>query len=267
MLKKLLCGFLLISAPLYSTFVQAGSDTIDTIQVCGDGAGWPPYTFFKREDGKKTKEIAGYDVDVLNYIFSKQGIKVTFAMPSWNRCLKLTEAGNPYQIALSASYSKERDTKYLMTRDYYITKPYYFYSRKKYPQGINITGKEDFLQYKVCGLFAYNYAGFNVPFGKIDQGSENFDSVVKKTHAGRCDLFVSRYEIIAGFASIDINYLEGGLGYSPIPGATQDKFYMLISRNYKHANRLKKIIDEGITDMEKSGKLGKILEKYISALK
>jgi len=251
--------FIVVTSPVFAEGLKKG----DTIHVCGDGAGWPPYHFYKRENGKKTKEIIGYDIEVLNSIFKKHGIKVIFNMLPWNRCLELTEGGHHYKIALSAAYSKERDTKFLMTRDYYKISPYYFYSRNKYQKGMDITAKEDFLQYKVCGLFGYAYAGFNLPLIKIDRSAKKFDFVIEKTHKGRCDLFIARYEILAGFAQIGVNYLERDLGYAPIPGATLEKFHMLISRNYKHSNQLKKIIDSGIAEMEKSGKLKEILEKYI----
>tara|TARA_B100000315_G_scaffold132181_1_gene121607 strand:+ start:594 stop:1427 length:834 start_codon:yes stop_codon:yes gene_type:complete len=251
--------FIVVTSPVFAERLKKG----DTIHVCGDGAGWPPYTFFKHEKGEKTKEIIGYDIEVLNSIFKKHGINAIFEMPPWNRCVKLAETGIKYQIALSASYSKERDRKFILTRDYYRISPYYFYSRNKYQKDIDITVKEDFLQYKVCGLYGYNYMGFNLPLMKIDRGAKNFDLVIKKTHKGRCDLFIARYEILVGFDQIGVNYLERDLGYAPIPGATLEKFYMLISRNYKHANQLKKIIDSGIAEMEKSGKLKKIIEMYI----
>ena len=255
--------FMAVTSPVFAEGLKKG----DTIHVCGDGAGWPPYTFFRHEKGEKTKEIIGYDIELLNSIFKKHGIKAIFEMPPWNRCVKLAEMGSKYQIALSAAYSKERDTKYLMTRDYYRISPYYFYSRNKYQKDIDITVKEDFLQYKVCGLYGYNYMGFNLPLMKIDRGAKNFDLVIKKTHKGRCDLFIARYEILVGFAQIGVNYLERDLGYAPIPGAALEKFFMLISRNYKHASLLKKIIDEGITEMEKSGKLKEIFQTYVPTSK
>ncbi|OOE42608.1 substrate-binding periplasmic protein [Salinivibrio kushneri] len=95
-----LAGAALLSSPALAL------DT-SSLKACGDGAGWPPYTF------EKGGQVQGYDVDVLNAIFGKEGVDVSVAMPPWKRCVLQTKAGN-YDIALSASYSEERDKDFIL---------------------------------------------------------------------------------------------------------------------------------------------------------
>lgn len=244
--------------------VQAGKIKSGTIvRTCGDGAGWPPYTYFKRVDGEKTKEIMGYDVDVLNAIGAKHGITFTVSMPPWKRCLQQTQKGKRFQIALSASYSQERDKTYLMTRRYYTTTAHYFYSKKTYPDGLILTNREAFIKYKLCGLYGYNYEGFGISNDQLDQGAMTLPAVIKKTHQGRCDLFFERYEILAGFSTIGEKYLDETLGHAPVPGKIADDFYMLISRKYEHRQNLKKILDAGFIELERTDQLRQILAKHM----
>ncbi len=97
------------------------------------------YHYLKREYGKKTKEAAGYGIDVLNEIFGKHGIKYTISFMPWKRCLMELKRGNKYQMALSGSYTVERDRAYHLV-NWYKTTAYYFYSKKHYPNGLNIKG-------------------------------------------------------------------------------------------------------------------------------
>jgi len=240
--------------------LQAG----DTIHVCGDGAGWPPYHFLKREQDEKTQQVIGYDVDVLKTILDQHDLNLTVDMLPWKRCLQEANMGQRYQIALSSSYSKMRDTIYLMTRHYYEIIPHYFYSKRQYSNGLTLRSNKDLLNYKGCGLLGYNYVGFGVSNEIIDTGALNFPQVIKKTHAGHCDYFLARYEIFLGFASIGEKFPNDPLlGHGKVPGVSPDKFYMLVSRNYVHAKALKDALDTGITELEKAGKLKEILSKYL----
>ena len=264
-MKSIIFG-LTLSCWLIVAFSFAQAEDIKpgtVVRACGDGAGWPPYTYFKRINGQKTEKVIGYDVDVLRMIGEKNGIKFSVAMPPWKRCTKQTRKGKHFQIAVSASYSKERAKKYLMTRYYYTTAAHYFYSRKNKPMGLSIQNTEDLIKFKICGLHGYNYEGFGISNKIVDRGSQTFPAVIKKTHQGKCDLFLEKYEIIAGFTLVGEDYLDKDIGHAPVPGTPPDKFYMLISRKYKHARILKSILDKGIAELERTGRLRKILSRHL----
>lgn len=241
---------------LTSAFCKAHYLPLDKpLRICGDGAGWPPYTY------QADNQVKGYDLDVLHAILDPLGIKFSVAMPPWKRCLADTEKGS-YQIALSASRSKERARRFILTRDYYtLTAKYYFATRKKLPS-IKVALPGNLLKYKACGLRGYNYDGFGVPSELLDRDANDFPQVIRKTKAGRCDLFLARYEILRGFELVGKRYLDNSLGYGTIPGIEGDKFYMLISRAYPHAEQLKALLNKGIERLEQQGQLRKFLSKY-----
>lgn len=255
-------GLALGSSAIHAQAIPAGT----TIATCGDGAGWPPYTFFEFVEGQQTETILGYDVDILNAILPQHDLKVVVDMPPWKRCLSEADKGEKYQIALSSSFNEERNKTYLLTRHYYTVTPHYFYFKEHFPDGLSISSIDDFSNYRVCGLFGYNYAGFKIPKESIDSGTKNFPRLIEKTRRKRCDVFLARFEIFAGFALSGSDYIgDNGLGNAPVPDAPADKFYMLISRNFEYAEALKKLLDDGISGLEQNGSMDTLLNKYLGS--
>jgi len=239
-----------------AALASASSLSGGSIKACGDGAGWPPYTFIRGDT------VVGYDVDVLNEILTPLGVSFTVEMPPWRRCLFSTDAGE-YQIALSASYSQERDDTYILTDVYYTLQPSYLYDTERYPDGLDIEQPSDVLNYRACGLSGYNYDGFGVDSSAVDRQTRNFTQVVQKTLAGRCDLFLARFEILAGFALTGTDHLQNNLAAEPIPGIDGDPFYMMVSRNYDKAPELVSVLNEGIRRLKDEGALDVILQAYL----
>jgi polar amino acid transport system substrate-binding protein len=235
-----------------------------TLRFCGDGAGWPPYTYMERKKGLKTNTVVGYDIDVLKEILHPLGIGVLVEMPSWKRCLFKTKARGGYDVALSASHSRERAETFLMTEPYYVMHSHYYYDKRKFPGPSPAKTLEDLAKLgNICGLNGYNYEGMGISNDRIDRGAKDFPAVIGKTMAGRCAAFLARKEILLGFKSIGIDLLaDPNLASAPVPGAKPDAFYMLISRNYDHAEVLKVILNDGFKRLRKSGRLDALFAKH-----
>jgi len=252
----LLCGVMFLSSS-YASELKG-----KTIHFCGDGSGWPPYTYV---DPKEPGIVKGYDVDVLKEILDPHGIKAEFAMPSWKQCLEGTDHGKAFQVALSSSYSDERSKRFLFTRKYYTSVQSFFYSKIRFPQKPDIKSAHDlFLYGQVCGRYSYNYEGTGViKNDQVNMAAKNYTALVLRTMHDDCAFFLGRPSIILGFKLIGKQlYDSRQIGFAPIPKANKDDFYMLISRNVPYSKELKSIIDDGILRMEKSGRLKEILDSY-----
>ena len=178
-----------------------------TLNVCGDGAEWPPYIYWQRDkNGEKTSKIVGYTVDLLSRVLSEANVTVKFFLPPWKRCLEKSVDNSQYTIALDASYSKEREKTYLLTRDYYHITPKIFYLKKNFPKGLPKfkSAANIFNIGTICGLFGYNYEGFSkgIDNNKINMDAKNFDSLTQMVASNRCKAFIARYEILAGFKNL-----------------------------------------------------------------
>ncbi len=102
----------------------------------------------------------------------------------------------------------------------------------------------------------YNYDGYGLAPGEVDQGAKTFSALITKVQLGRCALFLEKDEVMTGYAAIGKNYLaDPDLAKAPVPGMKQDLFYFGISRRHSHASQLKQLIDEELRQMEASGRL------------
>ncbi len=256
----LLMGGLLI----FSSHVLASGIPADTvINLCSDEGGWPPYNYYN-----KAKRIQGYDIDILKKVFKPNGVNYSMKLLPWKRCLHWGKHGKKYQIVTSGGSNEERRKTYLYSRDYYQITPSYFYSKTRFPDGLDIKRNIDFKKWKVCGILGYNYANYNLPVEDIDVTARETKQVVEKLERERCDVFLAQYEIFVGFSYLGENYIEDyDLAYAPIPEGTTDKFYFMISRHFKYANELKALIDKEIDKLESEGELKRMIDVSIEKIK
>lgn len=260
-----LAVYLVSAPPLRAREANGPLLTGQTVCICDDGLEWPPYTFYKRTASlEKTGMLTGFSIDVVRTIFQKHGISFSVELVPWKRCLNRVKTGAPFHMALNASFSSERAADYFMTRPYYQTTNYYFYSKKCHPDGLDIRSVHDLKRYQVCGLLGYNYETYGFGNGGMDQGAKTFPALIGKLHLCRCTLFMEKIEILAGLAAIGRPYLaDPDLGRGRIPGMQPTQFHMLISRKIPFGKRLHRLIDEALLEMEKDGSLDRILKVYI----
>lgn len=259
-----LAGLFIFSVCSVSPVANAQIFAGKTIRTCNDSGEWPPYFWYLRINGEVTDQLLGYDLDFLGNIFRNIGANYTLDLIAWSRCLHEVETGDSYEMVSSVAYSQERDEKYLVTDSYYVVQPHYFYSRGQFPDGLNINSIDQFADYKVCGLRGYNYANFGVPTDSIDVGTKVFPQLIEKTARGRCDLFLARFEIFAGFAKTGNDYIRNhNLGTAPMPGIPGDEFHMMVSRNYEYAEELRDTLNEGIARLKSSGEGERLFAPYL----
>lgn len=233
-----------------------------SIRFCGDGSGWPPYTYMDRfEPGI----IKGYDVDVIHEILDPLGIDVEFHFPSWKQCLERTADGHAFQVAVSASFEQNRTQKFIYTQPYYQTQQSYFYARERFETPPVIKTTADLYRYgHVCGRYSYNYEGAGqLKNADMKRVAKSYSALVARTLNGDCTFFIGRPSVLHGFRLVGENLIDNDLiAHAPVPDAKPDYFYMLISRNSPYAAELKQILDDGIKRLEEMGRLAEILQKY-----
>ena len=236
------------------------------IHIVDDEAEWPPYTYYKRLNGKKTQEIEGFSIDVVSHILHRAGIKFTIELLPWKRALFNVAGGKKNQLILNSSYVKEREEDYLYSLSYYSLQHVIFYSVKKYPNGLVLKDIDDLnSNYKICGLRGYSYGAAGVDTQKVNLSFGTYGQLIHVLHERPeiCDLFIEGYKILPGFKMIGHDYLaDMNLKHSIIPGLASKGYHMLISKKLAYRHELKRILDEGILDMQNSGEMDKVSEKY-----
>lgn len=238
-----------------------------SIAICDDGNEWPPYSYFTRVNGKKTEQLAGYAVDVIREIFDRHHVQYSIELIPWARCQAVAELGKDYGMVLNMSHSRSRASQFYLSRPYYLTTTFYFYSRKNHPDGLAISSAADLRKYRMCGVQGYNYEGLGVDERKIDQGAKDFVALISKIKLGRCVLFLEKGEVMAGFAAIGKDYLAGQeIAKVPLPGVKPVPFHFGVSKRHPHGQQVRALIDADLRRMEASGRLDELLKKSQRAL-
>ncbi|WP_317204972.1 substrate-binding periplasmic protein [Janthinobacterium sp.] len=232
------------------------------VGICDDVAEWPPYTYYRRENGRKTKEVRGNSLRVVEAIFARHGIRYEIQLLPWKRCLLEVAGGARFQMLLSATSNPERRAAYLFSRPYYATHYHYFYSRRAHPEGLEIRRPADLNRYTLGGIAGYAYS----QLAGVDTGAMmrtvDYPALVKMLRAGRFDAFAEDIEVIEGMAKLgERDFLRGGeLAHAPLPGAGENTFHMMFTRATPLGAALQALIDRELARMEKSGQLRKLLD-------
>lgn len=247
--------------------IASAADNL-SVSICDDANEWPPYTYFERVGGNKSSKVVGFSVDVLDEIFARHQIRYTITMLPWARCLLEVKKGNHYQMVLDITAAPEREAMFWFSRPVYFTNTYYFYSRKKFPQGLSILAMADLKAYRVCGIHGYNvnYTGFKDFFkpGEVDQGTKDYKALIAKLHAQHCDLFLEQYQAMQGYAVIGQPFLDDqNLAGEAMPGLIPSPFRFAISRRYPAGESLLRMINEELEQMEASGRLKALWKKRV----
>lgn len=245
---------------LLATAQTLAAEPPGKLRFCADNAQWPPFSY-----SDSNGVMQGFTVDLLKRIAVQLSIDIQIDQLPWRRCLIAAEKGLQYQVAIDASASPARATTFLLSRAYYQLTPYFFYSRRQFPEGISITRGQELGQFgTLCGLPGYNYSNFALDQTPIYDGTMNFNALVAMTHLGRCAVFIGRYEIVAGMGLLGQDLLaDPDLAYEPIPDATAEPFYLLISRNIDHPEALKQRLDEALESLTQSGELDRLRRAYL----
>ncbi len=230
----------LIAALLVLIASQALGSTTTPIAFCHDSEDRPP-RFYVR-DG----EWQGRDIDVLDHLFADSPWRYRIDAIPWRRCLQSTQAGKQHQAILSATYSVERAAHYYFSNSYYSHTPAYIYMSDANRPVPDITRPTDLYRYRVCGVAGFNYAGFNLSGKGIDQGAKDLSQLIDKLIAGRCDIALSRSEIIQGRRQLGRLRWPAELELRAIPRASAERYYIMVSRNAPNAEQLINFINHGI---------------------
>ncbi|MDP2371706.1 substrate-binding periplasmic protein [Rhodoferax sp.] len=240
------------------SLAHVGSARADqALLICDDAAGWPPYTFV---DPKNPDKIVGASKDLIFGILERAGYAPQITLLPWKRCLAQVESGQVTML-LNASFSEERAQKFLMTRPYYRLHSVLFYRTSKYPSPPKLTTVQDMKSYRYCGLHGYNYTMYDIPKSQLDTGAKDEVSRFAMLKRDRCDFVLGDVEVLQAFSAMGQLDLDG-TSHLPIPGVKPKEFHAMVSKALVDADKLLKILDDGIVAAKADKSYAKIFNRY-----
>jgi polar amino acid transport system substrate-binding protein len=234
----------------------------DALRACDDVAEFPPFTYMQRDGGRKTDIPVGYTVDYLNQILAADGRTASIAMLPWRRCVESVRTGE-YDIALNAIRTDDRARDFVLTPPYAVLTPMvYFALSRPAPALLDAASLAGL---KICGQFGYTYnPDFGVPEAVVDHGAKTLAAGANMLRAGRCDVFLSDAETVAGQVLIlgRSVFPETEFGSRKAPGAKVEQLTMMIGPTLPYRFGLLDLLSRGIAEMRGSGAAKLLADRY-----
>lgn len=201
--------------------------------------------------------IHGIDIDILNAVGGKTGLRFQYIECPWLRCLRLMEGGaGDLMSGLFRSPERER---YMVFFDppYYRDPPKVFYTLADSQKSIQ---KYDDLKGLSIGVVAGTlyFPRFDNDAQLEKQVFHEEPQLVRLLDAGRLDTFIST-EVEADIL-IEKAGLTGRFRKSVLEDAESGESYFALSRLSKHQDLAKPIAD-AIRQLKESGELDQIIHK------
>lgn len=202
---------------------------------------WPPFVVGEANVNAKAE---GTVVDLVRLIFSRmEGIESDFEMLPWKRVLSELENGNKDAISF-LQYTPERAEFLDFTDALFSSESMFFYSKKKYPDGIHWHKLEDLTGYQI-GLVA-DYAASTRLNKAIEDGIDlnlqkivgTDDQLFHMLQKQRIDLFVCNIDV--GYAIIQQYGWQNEIGMAEEPIQSVD-FHMAFSKKKQHHKLIRRI--------------------------
>ena len=259
--------FLLLIAALGASS-GAQSQENKEVKICYDSGEWPPYTYFKRDNGKINKSaVEGATVELFNEVFKGIGLKHSTTMMAWKRCLRDVtdyDQNGRYEMFTNGSYNEDRANKFYITSPLYRTKQGLFYSTKTFKTPPKIDSPSDLVGYRVCGILGYNYTMY-IKLGlknEIDTRANDLATVLDKIARGRCDFFPSPMEPILVGKKIGVFNYSDVIAAVRMHWAGTTTFHAFISKTSPRAYELYTKINHQLQILQGNGKSDEIFKKW-----
>ncbi|WP_028764428.1 substrate-binding periplasmic protein [Shewanella colwelliana] len=251
---------------LLFSLLPVAQATEQTITFCVEDTEFPPFNYFQRENGKKGTST-GYDIDLLNRVFSVSDFKHQVIALPWRRCLKDVKEGT-IDAAMSASLNPERSRDFLSSAAYYHLTPSYFFLKFSFPDGVRVHNLSDLRQYgTICGIKGFNYQNFGITKNETIYEIRDLAHLPEMLQRGRCQFFLARKETLSGTLAINSEYeLSKLLRGIRVPGTQAEPFHMLISHQSKYKHQIKALFDSKVASLRADGELQRMLEYQLDQL-
>lgn len=228
---------------------------VDGLRACGGDSSWPPMSYVSNKDNS----VQGLSVEVLKAALSPQPI---VRLRPWARCLAEAENVQGSDIVMSSFKTTEREQKFYFSRPYFSLTPSYFFAKKTFATA-PISELKDLRRYKVCSLHGASTTYTGLRNTEIESGATNYISLIRKIDRGHCDIVVDMEEVFYGFAHLGlVPFSSTEYQILPLPGTERYPLHFAVSKTHPQAKQIIDQIDKGILQMQKSGKLKQLHDRF-----
>lgn len=234
---------------------NAGSDSKKKVLVMGTSADYKPYEYV---DAKKSEDIIGFDIDVMNYISKELGYKVKIKDMDFGGLLASLEAGKVDFIMAGMTPTAERKKNADFTDIYFVAKNVIISKESS-----NIKTLQDLKGKKVgvqTGSIQEEKAkDLQKQVSFQSEGRDRVPELIQEIQAGRFDAIILEDTVAKG-------YLEKNkeLKSVEIPEATDEAGSAIaLPKNSDKTAEFNKVIKK----MKENGEMDKLVKKWFGGEK
>ena len=241
----------LLRACLPIVFTLAAGAPASATRVCVSSVQYPPFHY------SIGAETVGVSIDILrNAIAAVPRAPFEIRALPWKRCLKLAELGM-IDIVADVPTAQIDPAPFLISQAYVELGSAYYVSRRRWPHGIAIRNLQQLDGYRICGLSGNRYDSYGLRERQVDSGANNYLSLIGKLHAGHCDLFIEKRQVVAGLVLRDPRlaaaFSAPAVIDADLPEDSPVGLHFAVSRRAAQAPELLEKVDRAIARLHASG--------------
>jgi polar amino acid transport system substrate-binding protein len=234
----------------------------NVVKLCEDD-NYAPFIYSAPDNSNR---VEGATAELVGEIFSRLGMPYQITLMPWVRCLAYVADGH-YQIAMDAYYDQDRAKDYAFSRPYFTLTPQYYYSRKKYHNGLAIESKSQLKNYQGCGIRGYSYGQYALSGNDLNTDSDDHAALIRKVEYGRCDYFVEELEVMQGFALMGSKYLaDSDLGHAAVPDALAPQLHFMLAKSNAQTVLLLPLINQQIVFVQQKHIMQQLVMRQLSGV-
>ena len=242
-MRKLAFLILFISGLLMLTQSEA-SETVRLV-ACN----FPPYEF-----EHPVGELRGFDVEVIEEAFQREGITAVFEFYPWARALKMTKDGEATAVFSCIDTQKRR--AFLIVSEPISFSTRVFLVRKDY-KGPPLTSFDDLSELKVGAVKGYISSVSLTKHGIKHYVSINDTAALKKLADGRIDVFNTTLELIK-YLSVNLGMKDSFKWFVHF----KRNYHLAFSKKWPDVEKLVSRFNKGLKSIKEDGTYDRIHNKY-----
>jgi polar amino acid transport system substrate-binding protein len=247
----------------FAAFLLTLTLTVSGYSECKIKAAWEPYEPYQFKDSKGN--YTGLDLDIVKAVFEEAGCKIDFLEIPWKRQLACVEDGNINTI-MGVSMLPERK-KYANFSEPYRNESFAIFLEKGGNNKYKINKLEDLIKYNltlgtVLGYYygkKFDQAMKNPEFKKLIDEVKDEETNIKKLKAGRINAIL--IDPFVGVNELKKMKMLDKVDKAPLT-LISEPIHAIFSKKSTTPDTVK-TFNKGLKKLKESGKLNKIIAKYL----